>query len=95
MTWEELEGESQKTKMAIQAQAEVEARMAADFCVVFGSDAGRRVLDYMENKTIQKPSMMNYAADGAAMSLLMAIREGENNLYRWILQQIKKGKVNV
>lgn len=88
MSWEEMDALAQ----ALPQPNEEEQRLLADFVTVFGTEQGQRVLGYLEAKTIQKPNLPNQAADGQAMAYLSFMREGENNLYRWIMQQIKRGK---
>lgn len=66
--------------------------------------AARRLLDTpdgavlmaaLAKRTVERPCMNVAAKDGTSMALLMAVREGENNLYRWIdsLRQQEKNDV--
>lgn len=89
MSWDSLELGTQEGRA--DALEEMNRR-TADFHAVFGTEAGQRVLGYLREQTIERPICPAQAVDGAAFNALMAIREGENNFYRWIKAQFMKGK---
>lgn len=57
---------------------------------VFKGESGRKALEALRHITIDKPSFQSMYADGVNTAIGMALREGENNLYRKILLTIKK-----
>lgn len=57
---------------------------------VFKGEIGEKALDALRRLTIEKPSLQNMFPDGVNTAIAMALREGENNLYRKILSIIKK-----
>lgn len=68
-------------------------REDADFAAVFGSQQGERVLELIRRYTIERTTVPQCnVADGMAMALLSYLREGENNLYRWILTRVERGR---
>jgi len=56
----------------------------------FKGGAGVKALEALRRMTIDKPSFQSMYADGVNTAIGMALREGENNLYRKILLIIKK-----
>lgn len=66
---------------------------AIDFAVLFSSAVGQRVLAAFRRQTIERPGLGSGFMDGQAMNNQLVLREGENNLYRWILSQIRKGEL--
>jgi hypothetical protein len=60
------------------------------FVEAFMTPAGQTVLQCLRKYTLEKPMMIG-AGDGVALALLMAKREGENELYRWIEKQAQRG----
>lgn len=59
------------------------------------SPDGEVLMAALAKRTIGRTSLNTAAADGAAMALLMAVREGENSIYRWLesLRQQEKDDV--
>lgn len=57
---------------------------------LFSTEEGIRGLAALQHMTIDKPSFQSMHSDGINTSIAMAIREGENNLYRKILLTLKK-----
>lgn len=57
---------------------------------LFVSKKGKLVLEYLAKLTIEKPSFQTMFTDGTNTAIGMAIREGENNLYRKIKSIIDK-----
>jgi hypothetical protein len=91
MGWEELE-----EKASVPGPAdEAFSRKARAFHQFFTCPLGQEILEFIQEHTESKTTLPNQAADGSAMALLMAVREGENNLYRWIKHMIKKGQPKV
>jgi hypothetical protein len=58
---------------------------------IFNTPDGVILLDYLRSITIEQTNIPQ-ANDGGMMSILMGIKEGENNLYRKILLLKKKGE---
>lgn len=88
MGWEALENDG-KSRVSV---SEAQKQLIADYAACFGTPAGVKVLEDLMGRTIEQPTMPGTALDGTAIQTLMAIREGENNLYRYIKSMIKKGK---
>lgn len=65
---------------------------AAKYYALFQSALGQEVLAHLRKRTIERPTMPNAAADGHAMGMLMSLREGENNIVRYIESMIKNGE---
>lgn len=57
---------------------------------IFKGEHGPRALEALARITVEKPSFQAMYSDGVNTSIAMALREGENNLYRKILLTIKK-----
>lgn len=57
---------------------------------VFNTENGKKALKVLEKLTTEKPSLQVMHNDGINTAIAMAMREGENNLYRKILLIIKK-----
>lgn len=57
---------------------------------VFKGEKGVKALEALRRMTIEKPSFQSMYTDGVNTAIGMAMREGENNLYRKILLTIKK-----
>jgi len=57
---------------------------------IFKGEPGTKALEALRRMTIDKPSFQSMYADGINTAIGMAMREGENNLYRKILLTIKK-----
>ena len=56
----------------------------------FKGEKGAKALKALCRMTVEKPSFQTMYADGVNTAIGMAMREGENNLYRKILLIIKK-----
>jgi hypothetical protein len=65
------------------------------FTALFATPQGQRVLEAIEARTVAKPCLQQAFGDGVTTAICMAIRDGENNIYRWIKSQIKKGQGEV
>lgn len=59
---------------------------------VFSTPDGQKVLDILESVTVKRSNMVFGGNDGLQVSLGMSFREGENNLFRYIQNQIKNGE---
>lgn len=57
---------------------------------IFKGEHGPRALEALARITVEKPSFQAMYSDGTNTAIAMAMREGENNLYRKILLTIKK-----
>ena len=51
---------------------------------VLGSAEGQDLMQALRKRTIERPSFPAPSGDGHAMALMMALREGENNICRWL-----------
>lgn len=80
--WASLEADKTPKKQAITD----EERLIAD---IFSSKKGEKALEVLANMTVGKPILQQLAGDGVNTSIFMALREGENSLYRRIVA-IKK-----
>lgn len=56
---------------------------------LFSTKDGERVLQALEARTVRRASWPANQSDGHAMALMMAMREGENNLYRYLISLTK------
>lgn len=59
---------------------------------LFATPLGQTVLEGIRKHTVEQSCWPNEVSDGAALALMAAHREGENNLYRWIVSMIEKGR---
>jgi hypothetical protein len=57
----------------------------------FSTPSGKIVLDWLINITLDKSSLTQ-GSDGASTALLMAFREGENNIVRLLKNKMKVKK---
>lgn len=73
---------------------EVQANSISDdeamIAKIFKGEQGVKALEALRRMTIDKPSFQSMYPDGVNTAIGMAMREGENNLYRKILLTIKK-----
>jgi hypothetical protein len=60
------------------------------FTSIFSGKKGKRALQLLRARTIEKPCMPQQAVDGDAMALLMSFRDGENNIVR-IIEKLANG----
>lgn len=98
MSWDELNNIGREPTAEEQAAFEkVHHDRISDFVSVFTSPAGRRVLKYLRDNTIERPTFVQPGAgsDGRSMQKLQDMREGENNLVRRIETMIKQGGVEL
>ncbi len=51
---------------------------------VFATKDGEALLNALRQRTVERSSFPASATDGHAMALMMALREGENNICRWL-----------
>jgi len=88
MTWD-IEGDFTPDADKLE-EAEIKAKqLNAWFTQCFGSDAGKRVLEYLKTNTLDKPCFLPGQEVNTGIW-----REGQNNLVREILNRIEKGKNN-
>ena len=98
MSWVELENIGRAPSAEEQeAAAKAQASIVSDFVSVFTTPQGRRVLQYLRDNTIEKPTFVQPmpGSDGLAMQKGQDLREGENNLVRRIEKMIKQGGVEL
>jgi hypothetical protein len=59
---------------------------------IFSDPNGKVVLEDLRNFTVDRPTMpYNCPADGALAQMFMNIREGQNDMVRYIEEQIRRG----
>jgi len=85
MSWEEL-GKIGNVKPQTVALTDDEIVIAQ----IFKGEHGSKALAALARITVEKPSFQTMHSDGVNTAIAMAVREGENNLYRKILLTIKK-----
>lgn len=56
---------------------------------VLGSEEGQDLMAALRKRTIERPTFPASSGDGQAMALMMALREGENNICRWLESLLK------
>lgn len=98
MSWSELENIGREpTQEEIEKAENALKPIISDFVSVFTTPAGRRVLKYLRDNTIERATfvMPQPGSDGLAMQKGQDLREGENNLVRRIESMIKKGGVEL
>ena len=98
MSWADLENIGRPPSAEEQdAAAKAQASIVSDFVSVFTTPQGRRVLKYLRDNTIEKPTFVQPmpGSDGLAMQKGQDLREGENNLVRRIEKMIKQGGVEL
>ena len=54
-----------------------------------GTPEGQDLLAALRKRTIERPTFPAPQADGQALALMMALREGENNICRWLESLLK------
>lgn len=86
-SWDELKLSTEPTQPSPEMR-----RLLTAYVAVAGSEEGKLVLEDLRKRTIEQPCAPAVAVDGAAFNALMGIREGENNLYRYIISMIKRGQ---
>lgn len=69
-----------------------QSEIAQIYYIVFNTEGGKKVLEHLRQRTEEKPTMPQAAGDGQSLAMMMALREGENNLYRYIKSVIKIGE---
>jgi hypothetical protein len=60
----------------------------------FLTDLGQMTLRHLKRMTVEKSTVPAQANDGVQMAMLMALREGENNVIRKIESYVKKAQEN-
>lgn len=85
MSWEELNNIGNQKAQAVELTDD-EIVIAK----IFKGEHGPRALEALARITVEKPSFQAMYSDGTNTAIAMAVREGENNLYRKILLTIKK-----
>jgi hypothetical protein len=61
------------------------------FFRLFATDDGKKVLDHLRSVTLERSTLPDIQFAGNNMSHLMCVREGENNLFRYIKTMQSKG----
>ena len=56
---------------------------------LFNTPDGQQVLAALKARTLDRPTWPAAEKDGHALALMMAMREGENNLYRTLISLTK------
>ena len=84
MSWEELNTKGNKPKKLEPSEDDVIIFNA------FTSKDGIKALDVLRKRTLNKPVLGSIGQDSGNTLLLMGMREGENNLVRWIEQTLKR-----
>ena len=59
---------------------------------IFSSKDGEKVLEHLRAVTLERSTLPDIQFAGNNMSHLMCVREGENNLFRYITSMQKKGE---
>lgn len=101
-SWNDLNGGAQAPTAQQQAemQAELTQRQARDKQAIldahkiFSSDEGRRLMEYLQAEFCDEsclPTAIFQGLDGVSVAVLMAIRDGENNMIRRLKSMAKKG----
>ena len=85
MSWDELNNIGN-----VKAQAVALTDDEIVIAKIFKGEHGPRALEALARITVEKPSFQAIHSDGVNTAIAMAVREGENNLYRKILLTIKK-----
>lgn len=62
------------------------------FFRVFSSEDGKKVLAHLRSVTMERSTLPDIQFAGTNMSHLMCVREGENNLFRYIQSMQSKGE---
>jgi hypothetical protein len=57
---------------------------------LFNSPLGQEVLAILEKRTVRRACLQQVCPDGQNTAIMMAFRDGENNIYRWIVSQLEK-----
>ena len=94
MGWEEFDIPSGEVKPAVRRYTLNDKELASVMNTLFSSPTGQLVLDGMRERYEERTTLPAQASDGHALAIMMAVREGENNLYRWIKSMIRKGTPN-
>ena len=64
---------------------------ARDVFALFNTPLGQKVLGHLDELTVEKSIMPAVQQDGHMAAILMALREGENQMVRKIKAMIKTG----
>lgn len=56
---------------------------------VLCSPEGQDLMAALRKRTIERPTFPAPSGDGQSMALMMALREGENNICRWLESLLK------
>lgn len=54
-----------------------------------GTPEGQELLAALRKRTIERPTFPPPQGDGQTLALMMALREGENNICRWLESLLK------
>jgi hypothetical protein len=87
-SWDELNIPTTPTPQKDDQQGVKDALL---FCSYFSSPQGQRILEHLRARTVDKPCLTVMFDDGVNTQTAMVLREGENNLYRYILSMIAQG----
>lgn len=91
MGWEEIDNMELAAQQLSEEEVKELVRIKGVFMRTFGTVDGQECLEIIRSWTEGISTLPKQAADGHAMSLLMCLREGENNLYRRIKSLTKEG----
>lgn len=56
---------------------------------VLGSEEGQELMQALRKRTIERPTFPASPADGQSLAMMMSLREGENNICRWLESLLK------
>ena len=59
---------------------------------VLGNPDGQELMAALRKRTIERPTFPPPQGDGQALALMMALREGENNICRWLESLLKQNE---
>lgn len=101
-SWDALTGVANAPTPDQQAAAKLEQdRIQArhkqamlDAASVFGTEEGKRLLDYLEEEFVKEsclPQAIFQGLEGSSVGILMGVRDGENNMIRRLQSMAKKG----
>lgn len=87
---EELRGRVEGAKESSRSQKDY---ISSLYKSVFGTPQGQQLLNHMKEKYLESPvtpGQIGMGVDGVMLSMFQNVREGENNVVREIMRQLKK-----
>ena len=60
---------------------------------VFATEDGQKLMEALRKRTIERPTFPAPTGDGQSIALMMALREGENNICRWLESLANPNKI--